>query len=167
MANRKRSLYSHKRYWYHVSTTLNRKLHKLIPWDSDEGFNRASDEPEGKRICVSPTIEQCIVAIPYSYNSVLYVYRTLNKVRAIKSHGIFDGKVTDEAWIKSPTYFQKIGKIRFDDIEKELNIGRDENEDEDSIEVAEEKATWGELKESRKLLKWWEKMKISRFIERS
>lgn len=156
MANKKRSVYSYKRYWYHISSTLNRNTHRLIPWGEHRGFNRSGNEPSGKRICVAPTIEQCITAIPYSLSYKHTIYRTLSRVKAKRPKDIFDSNVTNEGWIESPTTFLKIGVIDFDTVARGLDID----------EVMPEKATEGEVKESRKLLNWWKAAKIKRFIKK-
>ena len=153
----KKSLYDSKRYWYHVSTTLRKKVEHLTPWDEDDGFNRGGEEPEGKRICVAPTVEQCITALPYSFDAHCTIYRTKRKVKAEKPVKVYDAPVTQEGWILVPTTFIKIGKLKFEDIEKKLGI---EN-------VIEEEASGGEIKDSRKVLRWWKKANLKRFIKRT
>ena len=147
--------YNSKRYWYHISTTLKKKVEHLIPWDEDTGFNRGGDEPVGKRICVAPTIEQCITAIPYSLDTYCSIYRTKQKIKADKPSGVFDANITHEGWLLSPTTFVKIGKLDFANIEKTLNI---EN-------VIQESAAHGKVKISKEVLKWWKRIDIKQFIK--
>lgn len=153
---KKKSVYGTVRYWYHVSTTLTKKEEHLIPWDEENGFNRGGDEPLGKRICVAPSIEQCITAIPYSLDTVCTIYRTAKKVRATKPVNVYDVPVTQEGWLMKPTLFIKIGKLKFEEVEKKLELDN----------VIEEAASEGELNGSRKVLRWWKKADVKRFIKR-
>ena len=155
--SKKRSIYSYKRYWYHVSTTLKNKYVHLIPWDEDKGFNRGGKEPDGKRICVSPTIEQCITALPYYFGAVCNVYRTKLKVIAKKSKGVFDSSVTKEGWLEDPTPFVKIGILRFTDVENHLKVDN----------VIEEAGSKASISTSKKVLKWWRKARVKRFIKKA
>jgi len=150
-------LYNHRRYWYHISTTLKNKYVNLIPWDEVTGMNRSGAEPEGKRICVSPTIEQCLTAIPYYLSQVSTIYRTKSKVKAHKPRRVFDAQITKEGWLLKPTSFIKIGVLHFSDIEKKLNIDN----------VIEECASAGDYKTSRKVLKWWNTVKVKRFVKKA
>ncbi len=152
----KKALYKKKRYWYHVSTTLRGKEVHLIPWDEKEGFNRGGDEPEGNRICVTPSIEQCLTAIPYTLNARCNIYRTKHQVMAIQPEKVFDAKVTQEGWLQKPTTFIKIGKLRFSDIECGL-----------SQDIMDEAASSGHAPSSGKVLRWWKRANIKRFIKRA
>jgi len=148
-------LFNRKRYWYHVSTTLTKKKEKLIPWGTDKGFNRGGDEPEGKRICVAPSIEQCITAVPYALSTEFTIYRTKDKVKAKQAENIFDIYVTNEGWIQVPTEFVKIGILDFETVEQKMNV---EN-------VIPEAASRGHAHYSGKVLRWWERARINRFIK--
>ena len=154
--SQKKSIYGRRRYWYHVSTTLRGKKLKLVPWDSthDKAFNRSEDEPNGKRICVSPSIEQCITAIPYDLYCRINIYRTKSPVRASKPRRIFDAKVTHEGWLHKPTTFIKIGSLNFEKVAKKLGIEH----------VAIEQATTDNTQAQRDVLRWWRKSRIRRFI---
>lgn len=154
---RKVSPYKNRRYWYHVSTTLEKKHERLVPWDEKKGFNRSGDEPPGKRICVAPSIEQCITAIPYCLGTILTIYRTKSLAKARKAIGVYDVKITEEGWIEKPTSFVKVGIIKFEEIEKILGV---EN-------VVGEAASSGEPRKSGKVLKWWRRAHIERFIKRA
>lgn len=157
MALKKRAagLFTRKRYWYHVSTTLNRRNVTLTPWDGDKAVNRDPTEPAGKRICVAPTIEQCIVAIPYHLGATISIYRTKNRELATQPNDVFDAKVTDEGWFTVPTTFVKIGTLDFEDIEESMGIEH----------VIEEVASGGNIPKTRKSLRWWKKARIKRFIK--
>ena len=148
-------LFSQKRYWYHVSTTLRKRQVLLTPWDEGDGFNRGQDEPQGKRICVAPTIEQCITAIPYYLSANCSIYRTKDEVKASPPVGVWDAHITEEGWLTTPTEFILIGKLNFELVEKKLNIDN----------VIEEAASDGNEKNSRKVLRWWRRAKIERFIK--
>jgi len=150
---RKKCLFSRKRYWYHVSTTLKNKCVKLYP--REDGENRSGSEPPGERICVAPTIEQCITAVPYRYSTEFSIYRTKKKVMALPPNEVFDMDITDEGWLETPTTFVKLGTLNFEDIEIGLN--------EDS--VIGEAASDGTVDYSKKVLKWWKRARIKRFIK--
>lgn len=154
---RNKSIYNRPRYWYHVSTTLENKLEHLIPRDFEAGFNRTPSEPLGSRICVSPTIEQCIVAIPYHLGDTIAIYRTVNKVSAKAPEGVFDKNVTDEGWLEESTDFVKIGMLDFQLVETKLKIKN----------VIPPSASGDEPAYCGKVLKWWKKAKIKRFIEKT
>lgn len=148
-------LFKYKRYWYHVSSTLKRNEEYLSPWGNRKGFNRTYSEPEGNRICVSPSIEQCLTAVPYRLSSEFSIYRTKTKVKANKPFGVFDMNVTKEGWLQKPTRFIKVGVINFEDVEQGLNIDK----------VISEGASVGMPAYSGKVLRWWKKAKIKRFIK--
>lgn len=113
--------HNERRYWYHLSSKLNRRgKFVLKPWGDERAINRDfANEPNTKRICVSPTIPQCLTALPQS-SVDLDIYRTLNKVKAEKPIGVFDAKITQEGWLTRPIMFVYIGTIKLNDIEKEL-----------------------------------------------
>jgi len=154
---KKKSPYEHKRYWYHVSTTLKKKQVCITPRDEDECMNRDWREPSGKRICVSPTIEQCITAIPYILGATCSIYKTKNRLIAHKPHDVFDSKITQEGWLHRPTFFVKIGTLNFKDIEVGLGV---EN-------VIEQAASLDEPRRSGKVLRWWKRARINRFIKKT
>lgn len=152
---RRKDVYSHRRYWYHVSTTLENDKMTLIPWDGPNAVNRDPTEPPGKRICVAPTVEQCLVAIPYHFGATVSIYRTRNKVIAKKPKDVFDASITDEGWLTRPISFIKIGSLDFEHIEQKLKIAH----------VIKEVASLGSIPDSRKGLRWWKHVRIKRFIK--
>ena len=151
-------LYSTKRYWYHVSTTLENEMEHLTPRDFDDNnsHNRTPSEPLGARICVAPTIEQCITAIPYHLGETIAIYRTKDKVKANKPVEIFDVNITNEGWLEEPTSFIRIGYLDFQKVEDSLKIKN----------VIPQSASSSEPKYSGKVLRWWKKAKIERFIQK-
>lgn len=151
------SIYIRRLYWYHVSTTLKQKYVTLVPWDENKGFNRGGAEPLGKRICVAPTIEQCITAVPYILETSFNIYRTKSPIIADHPKGVFDSIVTQEGWLHKPTKFVKIGMLKFRDIEKGLGVDH----------VVEEAASSATPSASGKVLKWWKRAKIKRFIKKA
>lgn len=154
----KKRLFKFPRYWYHLSKRLTDKEICLIP--KDDSTNRSFEEPPGKRICVSPTIEQCIVALPYWHHDTYHIYRTKKKTLSKRppKKSIFDFDITHEGWIDVPTLFVKIGAIDFDKITEYL-------EKEHDTDIIEEAASGGGVVYSKEVLTWWKKLKISRFIE--
>ena len=147
-----------KRYWYHISTTLKDKYIQLIPWNEDKATNRDFSEPAGERICVAPTIEQCITALPYWSTATYIIYRTKSVTTAKHPRGVFDSSVTHEGWLQTPASFVKVGILRFKDVEKELGNGED---------IIEEAASRNNVKASASVLRWWKRARIKRFIKRA
>lgn len=148
-------LFKNRRYWYHVSSTLNGKEEHLIPWGTRKGFNRSDSEPDGNRICVSPSIEQCLTAVPYRLSSEFVIYRTKTKVKANKPTDVFDMNVTNEGWLQEPTTFVKVGVLNFEDVERGLKVDK----------VISEAASAGMPTYSGRVLRWWKKARIKRFIK--
>lgn len=151
-----KNIYKYPRYWYHISSTLKGKVEHLIPWDEDKGFNRTDREPKGKRICVAPTIEQCIVAVPYLPSSKFAIYRTIRKIKAEQAVDVFDVNITNEGWITFPMTFVKVGTINFSEIEDKLNIKS----------IISEPSSTANPQFAGRVLKWWKKLRINRFIEK-
>lgn len=151
-------LYNVPRYWYHVSTTLRAKEVILTPRDNDSGFNRADDEPDTLRICVSPSLEQCIIAVPYYYNTIFSVYRTKTKVKANRPINVFDSKITQEGWLIKPTTFIKMGTLDIDRM-----VYKIQNTDCNFL-LKGECATSGLIFYTREAYRWWLKLKPWDFV---
>jgi hypothetical protein len=139
--------------WYHLSTTLRDNLIQLSPRDNAEGFNRSDDEPNVKRICVSPTIEQCLVAIPYSKWDTFSIYQPIKNVNPKFPTGIFDSEITDERWIVSKTWFKRIGILDLNSITTTKKF-----------KIKPEVASDGNFSASKKLYDWWLKRNINSYI---
>lgn len=154
----KKRLFKFPRYWYHLSRRLTDKEVHLIP--KDDSTNRSFEEPSGARICVSPTIEQCIVAIPYDWMLTYNIYRTKKRILAKQppKGAIFDFNITHEGWIEVPTTFVKLGVINFEKIADFLS-------EKYKVDIIEEAASGGGVVYSKEVLKWWKKIKVDRFIE--
>ena len=98
-----------KFYWYHI--TEKNWSNTILLKPKQFGNNWGSNESGPPRICVSPTIEQCFAAIPYSeYDSDYKVYRTQHKEIAENAdkNVVDDTNITDEHWIFVPTVFIKV-----------------------------------------------------------
>lgn len=101
--------------YYHISECDHGskfEMHPRIPYSSFTG------EPDIKRICVSPTVFQCICAVPNRFreNNKLYIYRT--KAEAYFPFDVWDREITEEIWILNSTIFKKcfiIDKGKFDE----------------------------------------------------
>lgn len=154
---KRRNVYANRRYWYHVSTTLTKRVEHLKPRGNEKGFNRADHEPDNARICVAPSIEQCITAIPYRLGDSCTIYRTQERVRASKPKKVFDINITEEGWLQVPTTFVRLGTLEFEDVERGLSVEH----------VVEEAASSGYPPASGRVLKWWKKARIKRFIKSS
>lgn len=154
--SRKRSIYASPRYWYHISSTLSDKKVHLKPWDNSKGFNRASNEPDVERTCVAPSIPHCLTAIPYCPGDKYAVYRTQEKVKANEPHGVFDASVTKEGWIQEPCTFIRIGYLTL----KHVEAGENKF-------IIEENASGDDTRQSGKVLAWWKRSHIKKYIKRS
>jgi hypothetical protein len=148
-------LYSEKRYWYHLSSTLKKKKERLSPRDNDEGFNRTSFEPNTRRICVSPTLEQCLAAIPYGKHDTYTIYRTSKKVRAKPPRDVFDSHLTQEGWFSSPTVFVRVGVLDFEKILTPKGTRQ---------KIISQAASLGFPDMSLKVYKWWLKVDPWKFV---
>jgi hypothetical protein len=149
-----RFLYSEPRYWYHVSSTLVKPLVILRPWTNEDGFNRTDSEPNTPRICVAPTIEQCLVAIPYRSVGDYTIYRTKAPKRAARPRKVYDASVTQEGWLQETTAFIKIGTFPMEEFSDACG---------DNFKG--ERATVGVVARSRDLLEWWRHMEIQKYIK--
>jgi hypothetical protein len=105
--------YKVARYWYHVSSTLTEKFYLIDPVGFEDHKNYDDTEPTCDRFCVAPSIEKCLVAIPYCIHQTLTVYRTLSKEIASNPTDVFDRHITHEGWILSPVNVVLIGTIDF------------------------------------------------------
>jgi hypothetical protein len=74
---------------------------------------------------------------------------------AVKPTNVFDVNITNEGWIQTPTEFIRIGEIDIEDVERGLKVNN----------VMSEAASQNCPQLSGKVLKWWKRAKISRFIK--
>jgi hypothetical protein len=143
--------YNQKRYWYHISTRLNkRREFVLTPWGSDMAVNRDPSEPEGIRIPVAPSLEQSLTALVLSGLQRYHIYRTKHKVSPKKPKRIFDSNVTNEGWLLEPTQFIRIGSIKLD----RVNL----------FEVADA-ACSGDVRVSRAALNFWKNADVWHHVQ--
>ncbi len=95
-------------FWYHVSR---RDLGPRVALEPRRIDN--PPEPKRLRICVAPTVAQCLAAIDcYSLKAV--VYRTANKVRAYYPYNVCDTVITKERWLLRPIHFRKVLTFQID-----------------------------------------------------
>ncbi len=153
---RKKCLYTAPRYWYHISSTLHRKTEYLIPRDNDKCFNRSSTEPHIKRTCVAPSVEHCLTAVPYVPGDKFTIYRTLQRCRATKPDGIYDAHITNEGWLMEPALFVKVGTLTLADVAAEHGLY-----------IIEESASSSRPSQCGRVLKWWQRQHLQRFIKPS
>lgn len=160
MATKKRirmdCLYKTPRYWYHISTTLTKKREYLTPWDNSKGFNRNPCEPDVKRTCVAPTVAHCLTAVPYPPGEKFTIYRTARKCIAKFAKGVYDSNVTLEGWIQIPTMFVRVGTLSLPYVAKR-----------EGVNVIDEAASGSDVRQCGKVLAWWKRHKVERFIKRA
>jgi hypothetical protein len=152
----KRSIFATPRYWYHISSTLSDKKVYLKPWDNSKGFNRACSEPDVPRTCVAPSVEHCLTAVPYCPGDKYVVYRTYRKTKATETHGVFDASVTREGWIQKPCMFVKIGTLTLRHVA-----------DGEGVNIKAEAASGDDTRTSGRLLAWWKRRHLRKYIKRS
>lgn len=101
-------------YFYHL--TDKPWSFRILLSPRSEGCNRDFDEPNTPRICVSPSVEQCMVAIYICPDDIFYVYRTEDKIKGTKepTKMIADAHITGERWIIKPTWFVRVGTLTMD-----------------------------------------------------
>jgi hypothetical protein len=108
-----------KRFWFHI--TEQNWPNRIVLNPRSGGENWGSDEKGPSRISVSPTIEQCFAAVPYSdYNSNYNVYQTTKSIFANPAdpNWVGDSHITEEHWLIEPTFFKKIFDVPLEDIKK-------------------------------------------------
>ena len=94
-------------FWYHL-TTRNFGTHvTLIP--RAKGLFRPDNEPEIPRICVAPTMHQCLLALGTCLDNDINVYAAGGD--PTPCWGVKDSEVTDEHWFLEPTTFTYSGTI--------------------------------------------------------
>lgn len=65
-----------------------------------------------RRICVAPSVEQCINAVAPEAVNRLFIYRTVRPISTTWfPYGVCDGSLTQERWLKRPTTFKEVGQI--------------------------------------------------------
>ena len=139
-------------YWYFVTDSFKDEILTLEPRIPDTAN---SDEGYILRICVAPTVIQCLGAIwPKNLDNGLTVYRTTKKVKGHLPKKVSDQCITDERWLLDSTTFQK---IEFINPHKNNSIysffdTRGWDEDESPIRIKNKKI--GQLKEMIKLEKY-------------
>ena len=103
-----------KRHYYHLTNKAWPNIIKLQP--RSEGENRGYNEPDCERICVAPSIEQCLVAIIPS-GFTWKIYRTYHPVETRETvkparDEVLDAHITGERWLVKPRTFIRLGYVR-------------------------------------------------------
>lgn len=99
------------RFFYHVTEKRWPKRKRLKPLHSSM-TDRPAEEPSLARICVAPTVAQCLSAISYSGYYTYHIFRTLRRIKAKYPYSVADSRITNERWLTKPTSFIKIGSIQ-------------------------------------------------------
>ena len=108
--------YTKKRYWYHLSFDLDKDEIEIYPWDKRK--HRSAGEPNGKRLCMAPSVAHCLTAIPQ--RSHYFIYRTPFKITVQEPDGVYDSDITKEGWITEKIKLKRIGSINLDRIRQEM-----------------------------------------------
>ena len=123
--------------------------------------NRSSSERAEERICVAPSIEHCLTAVPYVPGDTFAIYRTHQKCRAEPPVGIYDSHITGEGWIQEPTIFVKIGALTLSDVAKHNRRVSPRR----GFYLIDEAASGSRPAMCGKVLKWWQKRNLKQFIK--
>lgn len=90
--------------WFHVSQ--DNGINAIIRSDATRELNEISpripldcygENQEIKRVCIAPTIWQCLVSIPK--HGTLYIYRVDTPLVSVPIDGTADDRMTSEKWI--------------------------------------------------------------------
>lgn len=98
------------KYYYHLTDEKWPK-NKLLKPRSDGEKRDTFYEPDFSRICVSSSIEGCLVSIYLHDMERFRIYRTKDKTTALKPFDVWDADITDEYWLDQPTKFILIGEL--------------------------------------------------------
>ena len=101
-----------KRRYYHVSVfdhgdVLN--VRRVSPLDPDHR------EPGTPRLCVAPSVPQCLCARMMRPGRPAYVYRSEPR-KGITPKGVWDSLITEERWIAPPDKLEKVDTICGEDM---------------------------------------------------
>ena len=141
----KRGINSHsKKLMFHISDdpdldkiTMEPRVPSYIVEKSNNNIDPNYPEDASiPRICVSPSIEGCIIAtfshtdVKYRLNDLLYVYTPIKPFDAyehktnkelVKEKLVFDANITGEAWILEPCKMRLFGIIRIKKVPNMIN----------------------------------------------
>lgn len=103
-------------YMYHVSPKpLGRGESEKIVTLRPKVICSSEDEAAHlNRICVAPSVEQCLIAITGgdTFSQNFYVYRTVRTVKkSIIPYGVQDAAITQERWLSRARQFKMVAKI--------------------------------------------------------
>lgn len=108
---------------YHISfrDNLSGIWKPQLPAGSELNSGGKYTEPDIPRICLSPTIDQCFIAIYPNISKfyeekgikhlTFYVYQPEGKVNAVNTKGVWDSHITDEKWLLEPTKMILVGEV--------------------------------------------------------
>ena len=105
--------------YFHISPN---DLGDTVTLDPRDPTGFGLDEPTDPRICVSSTVEGCLVAVTDAIadDEFIYIYKAQGSPEVVKPHGVADALVTGEQWLTSPTTFKKIATMPTSAIPRDL-----------------------------------------------
>ncbi len=92
---------------YHVSDTW----FKPTVIASPRLVERGEDEPPIKRVCVCPSVIQCLLAIGAYYDYCKLVVYGTEETGSVMSEGVPDSIITEERWFLEPVKFKRLYKL--------------------------------------------------------
>lgn len=94
-------------FWYHVSCKY---LGEDVIFTPRTPRSMGDNEPKTRRICVAPTIHQCLGAISLSkYDTYCHVYYTEGE--PVRAKEVTDAGLTEEHWFLKKTKFKRLASI--------------------------------------------------------
>lgn len=90
--------------WYHVSTE---NLGKSVTMHPRTPLTISDGESKTPRICVCPSVAQCLIAMPGTGDRV-YIYAAKGTPRPAP-RSVWDRATTEEHWFLDPVEFTRVG----------------------------------------------------------
>jgi hypothetical protein len=94
--------------------------------------------------------------VPYSPGEKFTVYRTARKVTVTAAEDVYDANVTLEGWIQVPMLFVKIGTLSLPMVSQE-----------EGVNIVDEAASGDALRQSGRVLAWWKRRHLDKYIKRT
>jgi hypothetical protein len=95
--------------YYHIS--LNPVLGNTVNFFPRVPLESSPTELDVPRICFSPSVSQCIMAISHKLfdNDTFYIYKS--DIEVYQPVGVGDAEITKEVWALAPVWLHKVGVI--------------------------------------------------------
>jgi len=96
-------------WWYHCTQT-NHGDRWVPSLRCPKNIGRT--EPKTPRLCVSPWVPECFVAVLFEKPGPVWVYRTIKRYSGIPAaRHVWDADLTQEHWLIPPVVLERVGSI--------------------------------------------------------